>query len=782
MKVISGFKPVFRTIAGGRFVALMAILFIFSAAALAQAPVLFFSDLTSGPNSGGENNNGAYVTVYGNFLGSSQGNSTITVGGGQLVNCKQWGTLWAVFPSGQNWLQKITCQLGASAATGNIVVTVGGQPSNGLPFTVRPGSIYFVSGTGSDSNKGSFSAPWRTLPHAVQTMSAEGIVYAMNGSDSTSADGTAMNAALGFRTKWCGPGPNGYPRAAVVYPGNSVTIGSANNNPAFGIRTSDWVPDVCVGYWTFAGFNVRGNGAIALGGPGSNWRVVGNDISCPAGNGEDACLHTALYWNNFDNLAGGSGCTHPCNSPANNLGAQVLGNNIHDVGVVGPMSEYHALYFSTDTRHSEAGWNLIYNVNGCRGIETNSSPDSGAPGSGQNMFDLHFHDNVIHDTQCDGIDINDVDPSQGPIEAYNNIIYKTGKGNVTGGGSWNCIQVTGGHESVAANPSGTVMIYNNTFYNCGGSFTNPPYEGNSGLHNSGHGANVKGNLENNIVYQVSNGNSADPSEYWFDELKGSGITGNTNVMFGIGAAPATSQPSVLPGLTGTTSADPSFANLGGFDFHLNSGSVAIASGAPVAGLARDIEGKLRPANNPAIGALEFSSSTSSNPGPQLSTLSCAPASFVGPGSANCTVTLTAPASASGIAVTLSSSVGQITVPGSITVPSGSSTAQFSATGVSVAASTTAVITAQSGGGSTTFSLTITPTVTASAVVCSPSTMTGAGALNCTVNLSGAAPGSGAVVSISDNNAVLTVPASVTVYNRVLSASEIQALGTGQSIP
>src|SRR5260221_5086746 len=50
--------------------------------AQSPAPRLFFSDLDSGPNSGGENNNGAYVTLYGANLGA---NPTVTVGGGQAL-------------------------------------------------------------------------------------------------------------------------------------------------------------------------------------------------------------------------------------------------------------------------------------------------------------------------------------------------------------------------------------------------------------------------------------------------------------------------------------------------------------------------------------------------------------------------------------------------------------------------------------------------------------------------------------------------------------------------
>jgi len=47
---------------------------------------LFFSDLTSGPNQGGQNDKGAFVTVWGNGFGDAQGASTVTIGGGAADN------------------------------------------------------------------------------------------------------------------------------------------------------------------------------------------------------------------------------------------------------------------------------------------------------------------------------------------------------------------------------------------------------------------------------------------------------------------------------------------------------------------------------------------------------------------------------------------------------------------------------------------------------------------------------------------------------------------------
>ena len=125
----------------------------------ANAPVLFFSDLSNAPNSGGENVSGfsgAYVTIYGNFLGAAQGTSAITWNG---LDCLRvipatgsytgWGMTWL-------WYQMIKVQIGSACVTGsgNLVVTVNGQASNGIPFTVNGGNIYFVATTGSDSNSG----------------------------------------------------------------------------------------------------------------------------------------------------------------------------------------------------------------------------------------------------------------------------------------------------------------------------------------------------------------------------------------------------------------------------------------------------------------------------------------------------------------------------------------------------------------------------------------------------------------------------------------------------
>ena len=119
---------------------------------------IFYSDLQSGPNTGGQDNQGAFVTLYGVGFGASRGSSTVTIGGVPAANYPYWSDT------------KIVLQVGAGALTGSIVAQVNGNSSNGVKFTVEPGNIYFVAPNGSDGNDGSFNAPWVTVSQAVSAM------------------------------------------------------------------------------------------------------------------------------------------------------------------------------------------------------------------------------------------------------------------------------------------------------------------------------------------------------------------------------------------------------------------------------------------------------------------------------------------------------------------------------------------------------------------------------------------------------------------------------------
>ncbi|MGA9671195.1 MAG: Ig-like domain repeat protein [Terracidiphilus sp.] len=109
--------------------------------------------------------------------------------------------------------------------------------------------------------------------------------------------------------------------------------------------------------------------------------------------------------------------------------------------------------------------------------------------------------------------------------------------------------------------------------------------------------------------------------------------------------------------------------------------------------------------------------------PVLSALSCGNTSMTEPGADACTVTLNAAAPVGGLIVNLSSNNTAVTVPATVTVPSGATTAAFTAAVASVATAQSAKVTASAGSATETLVLQLNanmPTLTVS-TSSSPST-------------------------------------------------------------
>jgi hypothetical protein len=148
----------------------------------------------------------------------------------------------------------------------------------------------------------------------------------------------------------------------------------------------------------------------------------------------------------------------------------------------------------------------------------------------------------------------------------------------------------------------------------------------------------------------------------------------------------------------------------------------------------------------------------------LTSLSVTPTTVVGGTRATGTVTLTKPAPSGGAMVTLSSSNAAVaTVPASVTVPAGSISSTFTVNTFAVASNTSATITATLGVGRTATLSINAVAVTLSSISRTPASLVGGASSTGTVTLTGAAPSSGAVVSLQSNNtSVAQVPGSVTI--------------------
>jgi hypothetical protein len=520
-------------------------------------PSILFTDIQSGPQTGGQNNFGSFVTIFGTGFGSSQGSSTVTIGGGAANNCPVWGTSWL-------WYQKITCQVGPNVASGPIVVTVGGVASQcqntdvGCNFTVRSGNIYFVAVGGNDSSNGSFTTPWATFQKALNTVVGGDITYFENGVTQYSQQN--YNAALWISGK-SGTATN--PIALLAYPGATVSVG--NGATQWALRGSDY--QGTANYWVISGMTFRGgNSATELQGV-QNWRIIGNDQSCPGTpGGQDACWET--------DVNAGPGAAY----------IYAFGNHMHNF----PSNDkqYHGMYFSTNADHIWLGWNSIHD-GACRGIQFHST---GAP----NQYDLHVHDNTIYNIRCDGINMATIAPQNGPVEVYNNVIFHTGLGpdfGSQGPAAYTCI-LSPGITNAGSPGTGTAYFYSNTLYDCSSRSTSGggTTQGAIGINGGPH---VQ--LNNNVVVATS----SDAGGYLSSDSTTTLVSGSDNLCFGAGSCPASFG-------SGSVNVDPLFVLAAANNFHLLSGSAAIGAGTGAKSSSFDHDGLIRP-TSPSIGAYELTS-------------------------------------------------------------------------------------------------------------------------------------------------------------------------------
>src|SRR5712671_6452792 len=132
-----------------------------------SGPLVLYTDLISGPNSGGENNKGAYRSIFGKNFGSSGMGTTVKafIGGVEVGGYRYLG------PSkGRSDIQQLTVQVGplGNPALGTalpIQVTVSGVASNtDQTFMVNPGRMLFVDNLKGNDRKaivGDITHPFR---------------------------------------------------------------------------------------------------------------------------------------------------------------------------------------------------------------------------------------------------------------------------------------------------------------------------------------------------------------------------------------------------------------------------------------------------------------------------------------------------------------------------------------------------------------------------------------------------------------------------------------------
>lgn len=386
--------------------------------AQAIPPRLFFTDLQSGPKTGGQEDQGVFITILGEGFGSSRGDSTVTIGGGEVSRYIVWGADNAFARD----MDMIVVQPGASVMTGDLVVTVKGQPSNPLPFTVRDGQIHFViqdATNASDANAGTFEDPFSTLYGARSVMQAGVVVYIKGGQfNQIDPVNPGWDAILLLDPENAVVGLQAQPVAWVGYPGDPPTLGNPAARRGILLLTSE--PGQSYYILSNMIFTQSLN-PISLAGVGH--RVIGN------------YLHEGA----FDD-------TGAISIDGNCEDYHILGNRLVRNG--SPEEKlHHGIYlggYGVNT-NIDIGWNHIEDQNGGRAIQLFGHLD------GDQIDQVWIHDNLLIGSDLNNIVIGGSDGNNdviGTVEVFNNHIIGAGEAGLR-----------------VNDPHGTVVIQNNVFYN-----------------------------------------------------------------------------------------------------------------------------------------------------------------------------------------------------------------------------------------------------------------------------------------------------------------------------
>lgn len=509
------------------------------AAPTSTPPVILYSDLDSGPGTGGQDDMGVFVTIWGkNFL-DARDTGNVTIGEHGVAKYLSWSN------------DRIVFQVGTKAMTGNIVVTTADSlKSNGLPFTIRPGNIYFIDEKVPHRGSGTFSDPWRSPASFYNQIHPGDTAYFRGGTyhGNWGGDWGDRNLALGAGKG----GKPGRPVALLGYPGETATLVAPQGYHGNMVLTD--TTRTVASYVTVANLKFEGAGDCLGGGGfwrneksgGSNIRVVGNHFS-------------ARYkGNTMSGLVG-----------VNSDHWRIFGNEFADTGTTPPINNNHAVYIQTGASDIEVAWNHFHDLRMGHVIQVHTD----TPYRHENIL---IHDNVItarNSSDARGINVGNAKAgTHGSI--YNNLLVNIGQ-----------------DFSAIAIYSGDWQIYNNTLVGI--------RAGGGMVWLSGqYGGSPTAEIANNAL--VSDGRS--PYIAAINGARASQITADSNLYFGYAGHKE------RPNDKRSVAADPQFRDPARGDFRLRPGSPAIDAGsAKILSVAkRDLDGTLRPQRRSVdIGAFEF---------------------------------------------------------------------------------------------------------------------------------------------------------------------------------
>jgi Right handed beta helix region len=372
-------------------------------------------------------------------------------------------------------------------------------------LSAQSGSTFYVATTGSDANSGSYTAPWLTIQHAADTVTAGATVY---------VEGGVYNEAVNFPNSGTASKPITFASAAgqtAVIDGTGLSC--CTSNPASsGNQTEGLVTIVNQSYLTISGFEIRNfttgsatptPAGVWITGSGTGVQILNNlvhNITTTSekngnafgiavyGTSSTPITELTICGNQVYDLKTGE--SESVNVDGNVTYFTISNNTVHDndnIGIdaigfegVGPTG-------SDQARYGVVSGNTVYNISAIHNPgEGNSYDADGLYCDGCEY--VIFERNTVY--ACD-LNMEAASEHKSHDSSYvtirNNVFYDANTVGISIGGYSNSV---GGSDHV--------VIVNNTLYN--DNTKNQGAEFQIQYHSGSQSGNV---FENNIVYAGS---------------------------------------------------------------------------------------------------------------------------------------------------------------------------------------------------------------------------------------------------------------------------------------
>ena len=436
----------------------------------------------------------AYVTL---------GDNTFATGWGswKVLNFNAWGNL-------SNYVRatdgRIQIQLSSNNDADNVNIDYQAVVVTSNSSNPSSNNSYYVStSSGSDTNSGTYAAPWKTIQHAANNVGAGSTVYVEGGTYyeqvTIGVNGSSSGGYIHFQS---------YPGQTAILDGTGVTIPYSTDSASRGL-----IQITGKSYVTIEGFEIRNiapdtssvfPAGISVIGNSNNIQIRGNKIHDinngiygahaigVYGNGTSSLNNITIDGNQLYNLT--LGYSESMHIDGDVQYFTVSNNQVHDTNNIGidALGFYGTSSVDDQARNGSIIGNLVYNASGATNPAYGSSGSSSAAGIYvDGGTQIVIADNISHDNDI-GIQVTSEHANKVASYVYvqDNVIWHNNESGIS----------LGGYSTSVGSTDHTYVVNNSLFQN------DSKQDGIGELNLQYFAAGVSGNVfENNIIYTNSQG-------------------------------------------------------------------------------------------------------------------------------------------------------------------------------------------------------------------------------------------------------------------------------------